>query len=189
MKITSAKFIKGATGTDAIFDDHRPMVALVGRSNAGKSSLINALVNRKDLARSSSRPGSTQEINVYLVNRDLYLLDLPGYGFVQKTKVGRERFQKIVEWYLFRSGYPQHKVVLLVDTNVGLTNDDFEMFRSLEVEGKDLIIVANKVDKVKPSELVQKLADIQNTVGGRAVIPFSSTKRIGVGELWDAIKP
>jgi GTP-binding protein len=122
---------------------------LVGRSNAGKSSLINALVNRKDLARSSSRPGSTQEINVYLVNRDLYLLDLPGYGFVQKTKVGRERFQKIVEWYLFRSGYPQHKVVLLVDTNVGLTNDDFEMFRSLEVEGKDLIIDEKQADTIR----------------------------------------
>lgn len=189
MKITSAKFIKGAVGTDAIFEDHRPMVALVGRSNAGKSSLINALVNRKDLAHSSSRPGSTQEINVYLVNRDIYLLDLPGYGFVQKAKVGRERFQKLVEWYLFRSEYAQHKVVLIVDTNVGLTNDDFEMFRSLEEDGKDLVIVANKVDKVKPSQLQQKLAEIQATVGGRTVIPFSSTKRIGIGELWDTIKP
>jgi GTP-binding protein len=86
MKITSAKFIKGIAGTDALLEDHRPMVALVGRSNAGKSSLVNALVNRKDLARSSSRPGSTQEINVYLVNRDIYLLDLPGYGFVQKNQ-------------------------------------------------------------------------------------------------------
>lgn len=187
MKITSAKFIKGVAGTDAILDDHRPMVALVGRSNAGKSSLVNALVSRKDLARSSSRPGSTQEINVYLVNRDIYLLDLPGYGFVQKTKIGRERFQKLVEWYLFRSPYVQKKVILIVDTNVGLTNDDFEMFRSLEESGKDLIIVANKIDKVKSSEYDQKIADIQATVGGRAVIPFSSTKRIGIGELWEAI--
>lgn len=187
MKITSAKFIKGVAGTDAILDDHRPMIALVGRSNAGKSSLVNSLVSRKDLARSSSKPGSTQEINVYLVNKSWYLLDLPGYGFVKAARAGRERFQKLVEWYLFRSEYVQKKVVLIVDANVGLTNDDFEMYRTLEETGKDIIIVANKVDKVKASEYAQKMADIQATVGGRGIIAFSATKRIGIGELWEAI--
>lgn len=187
MKITSAKFVKGIVGTDDILDRDNPQIAFVGRSNVGKSSTINALVNQKSLARVSKTPGSTQEINLYLLNNRIFLLDLPGYGFAKTVKAGRERFQKVIDWYLFKSEYEPKIVALIVDAEVGLTSLDQEMLMALEEAGKELLVIANKVDKIKPSQYQDKLQALQDMVGDHPIVPFSATKKIGIGELVEKI--
>lgn len=188
MVIKSAKFIKGIVGTDDILDDLYPQVAFIGRSNAGKSSLINILTNQKGLARTSSMPGRTQEINLFFINHNTYFLDLPGYGFAKVSKTDQEWLQKVIIWYLFRSEYKQKKIVLVLDANVGPTDKDLEMIQRLEEHDKDIIIVANKVDKIRKPDYAQRLKDVQDLVGRHhPIIPFSTKERIGVHELTKAI--
>ncbi|MEK7066054.1 MAG: ribosome biogenesis GTP-binding protein YihA/YsxC, partial [Patescibacteria group bacterium] len=137
MKIKSAKFIRGVTGTDEILEDGVPQVAFIGRSNVGKSSTINSLVGQKDLARTSSFPGRTQELNVFLITPEkgspFYLVDLPGYGFAKGAISKQEQILKLIRWYLTDSGIEQKKVVLIIDASVGATANDLEMFRILQV--------------------------------------------------------
>lgn len=111
MKITSAKFVKGTVWTDEIFEDGVPQVAFIGRSNVGKSSGINSLVNQPGLARTSSFPGRTQEINIFFINKSLYFIDLPGYGFSKGSREAQTKLLKLIFWYLFESGYAQKEVL------------------------------------------------------------------------------
>lgn len=137
MKITSAVFRRGIKGDNPILEDRVPQIAFIGRSNAGKSSLINSLTGVKNLAISSKTPGRTQEINVFLINNTHYFLDLPGYGYT-KTKVEIfEKLGKLIYWYLFNSGY-NPKVVLLIDAEIGPTESDLEMLHELEKAGRDI---------------------------------------------------
>lgn len=187
MKITSAKFIKGAMGSDDIFISPRPQIVFVGRSNVGKSSTINSLVGQKDLAKTSSFPGRTQQINIYLINNDFYLIDLPGYGFADVPLAVREQLAKMVNWYLFESGYRFQKVVVVIDSKIGPTPDDMNMVNALEGAGKDIVIVANKVDKLKKLELETQIQKIRNIFGFHPVVPYSAEKKIGIGELVEVI--
>lgn len=181
--ITSAKFVKGAIGTDDIFDDGIPQIAFIGRSNVGKSSVINSLTNKKNLARTSSFPGRTQEINLFLINKSFYLVDLPGYGFAKVPGPLWVKIQKMIHWYLFESAYEQKKVVLIIDAKIGLTADDIDMLRSLEQVRKHIVVVANKIDKIKKSAYMAQLQHIQEVVGKHTMIPYSAEKRLGVSEL------
>lgn len=183
MEIISAKFVKGIVGPDELLESDLPQVAFIGRSNAGKSSIINSLTKQKNLARTSAHPGRTQEINLFLINNSSYLLDLPGYGYAKTSKVAQGELKKIIQGYLFESPYIQKKVVLVVDAKTGLTKLDVEMTLLLEKNEKDFVVVANKVDKVKPSEYQKQLKNIQETVGPYTVIPYSAEKRIGIKEL------
>ncbi len=187
MKIISAKFIKGLVGPDEALGDGIPQIAFIGRSNVGKSSVINTLANKRDLARTSSMPGRTQEINLFLISASggntFYLVDLPGYGFAKASKASQEQIQKLIYWYFFESGSEQKKVVLIIDANIGATNSDMEMLYSLKDKQKNIIIVANKIDKIKKNLLARQLKDIQESVGNVKVIPYSAEKRIGVNEL------
>ncbi len=183
MNITSAQFIKGIIGTDDILDDGKAQVAFIGRSNVGKSSVINSLTNQKGLARTSSTPGRTQEINLFLINNSFYLLDLPGYGFTKVSRQLREKLEKLINWYLFNSSYTQKKVVLIIDAYIGLQDNDLDMLRSLEEHEKNIIVVANKVDRIKKSELQSQLQTIRDIVGSHPLIPYSAEKKIGAGEL------
>lgn len=187
MKITSATFMRGLSGTDDILEDGVPQVAFIGRSNVGKSSVINSLTGQEGLARTSSFPGRTQEINVFLINKSLYLLDLPGYGYAQASREGRERLQKLIYWYLFDSPYRQKKVVLIIDANVGPTKDDLAMLRGLIDHHKDIVIVANKVDKIKKSEYESKFQALRDAIGNHAIVPYSAKKEIGISDLADEI--
>ena len=187
MKIESAKFMKGVAGTDDILENAIPHVAFIGRSNVGKSSVINSLTNKKDLAKTSSFPGRTQEINVFLINDAVYLLDLPGYGFARASWETREQLYKLINWYLFRSNYAQKKVVFIVDANVGPTNSDFEILKVLEEYKKNIVIVANKVDKIKSSKYAAQFKKIQEQLGKHKIIPYSSVKKIGIKELTNEI--
>ena len=175
--------MRGITGTNDILDDGVPQVAIIGRSNVGKSSLINSLTGQEGMARTSTFPGYTQEINVYLINNSSYLLDLPGYGYAKASRELHEHLQKLIEWYLFRSGCKQRKVVLIIDAKVGPTSDDLGMFRRLEDEGKNIVIVANKIDKIKPVHRAERLQELQALMGGHPIIPYSSEDRIGISEL------
>ncbi|MFZ2038689.1 MAG: ribosome biogenesis GTP-binding protein YihA/YsxC [Minisyncoccia bacterium] len=182
MKITTATFMKGIIGDDAILADGKPQVAFIGRSNAGKSSLINSLTGIKDLARTSNTPGRTQELNVFLINKTKYFIDLPGYGF---AKTGGEIWQninKLVYWYLFESQY-NPLVVLIVDAEIGPTKDDLGMLKLLELRGKEIVIVLNKVDKIKNSHYQNQIKKLRDIFNGHKVIPFSSKSKVGTGEL------
>jgi len=187
MSISSAKFIKSVVGEDEILENGIPQVAFIGRSNVGKSSVINSLVGQKNLAKSSSYPGMTKLINVFLVSKSVYFIDLPGYGFAKVSIDLKQGFQQLTEWYLFETEYPQRKVVLIVDAKVGVMENDLEMFRKLVEHKKHVVIVANKVDKINKSELEAQLKKIHAAFGKRLVIPYSSTKRIGVGALANEI--
>ena len=187
MKITSTKFVKGVVEDDAILGDGKAQIAFIGRSNAGKSSVINSLTHKEGLARTSSFPGRTQEINLFLINESFYLVDLPGYGFARASGSGRERIRELIHSYLFNSHYEQKKVVLIVDANVGLTESDLGMLQALEEHHKDIVIVANKIDKIKKSEYGKKMKKMTDLTGSHVVVPYSSTKKLGIKELANAI--
>ncbi len=182
MKITSAVFMRGVKGNDEILEDGVPQVAFIGRSNAGKSSLLNSLTRKKDLARTSSTPGRTQEINVFLVNSTHYFLDLPGYGFTKTKGKTWEKLGKLIYWYLFNSDYNQ-RVVLLIDAEIGPTADDLQMLHELEATGKDIIVVLNKVDKIKKSHYGNQLKKLNAQFMGHKTFPYSSKTKVGIEEL------
>ncbi|MEI8337933.1 MAG: ribosome biogenesis GTP-binding protein YihA/YsxC [bacterium] len=186
MKINSAKFIRGVRGNDDILDDGMPQIAFIGRSNAGKSSLINSLTGVKDLARTSHVPGRTQELNFFLVNRTHYFVDLPGYGFAKTDKRNWQKINKLIYWYLFDSGHDQ-KVVLIIDAEIGPTAGDLLTLDFLEEGGKEIVIVANKVDKIKKSQYKIQLRKIADLMVGHKIIPYSSVTKIGIGELSDEL--
>ncbi len=188
MHIISAQFVKGVVGPDPILENGLPQVACIGRSNVGKSSVINALVNQKNLARTSSFPGRTQEINVFLINKSFYLVDLPGYGFAKVSKERRAEIEGLINWYFFDSTIEQKRVLLLIDAEIGLTGSDKEMLAGLEINNKKIVIVANKIDKIAVSKRKAQLEKIQAAVGEHKVVPFSAEKRIGINELMAAIK-
>lgn len=179
--------MRGAAGTDDLLDDGTPQVAFIGRSNVGKSTLINSLTGEKGLARTSDTPGLTQEINIYWINNKLYLLDLPGYGYAKAPKPVREKLQKLIYWYLFESPYQQKKVVLIMDANVGPSKDDLQMLQGLKEHHKNIVVIANKIDKIKKSEYDERLAELSAQVGDQKIIPYSSEKKIGIKELTDEI--
>jgi GTP-binding protein len=183
MNIKSADFVKAIVGEDEILEDGIPQIAFVGRSNVGKSSVINSLVNKRDLARSSAHAGKTKEINLFLINKSFYLVDLPGYGYAEASIESRENLRALIYWYLFYSTVNHKKIVLIIDAKVGPTKDDLEILRRLEDREKKIVVIANKIDKLNKSDLKKQLAIISQKVNGNKVIPYSAEKKIGIGEL------
>lgn len=186
MRITSAKFIKEVVDDDEILHNELPKVAFIGRSNVGKSSLINALTGTT-ISRTSPKPGSTQSINIFLINQKFYLVDLPGYGFAQGSARGRAKMGNLIASYLFDPKYVHEKVVLIIDANVGMTDKDLGMLEELQSHPKDFIVAASKIDKLRPAEYQRKINEIQKLVGDHAVFPFSSTERKGLEAIANAL--
>lgn len=183
MHITSATFVKGVTERDPIIADGLPHIAFIGRSNVGKSSVINSVTHSKDLAKTSSFPGRTQQLNFFLINKTAYIVDLPGYGYADVSESGRKRLQALIDWYLFGSDYTQEKIVFIIDAEVGFTETDLEMLHALEDHGKNFIIIANKIDKIKPSEYDKKIDIIKELAGTHRLIFYSARHGTGLGEL------
>lgn len=178
-KIDSAEFKKGLIGTDEILFDGVPQVAFVGRSNVGKSSLINSLVNRKDLVKVGKKPGKTTELNIFSINnRKAYFVDLPGYGYAEVDPKRKDKIEKLILWYLMYSEVRPHKVVLILDVKAGLTDFDQEMVRVLREQGHSYLIVANKVDKLNQKETVVCLRNIKEAAHEATVVAYSATNAI-----------
>jgi GTP-binding protein len=183
VNITSAIFVRSVVGADPLLDDGTPHVAFIGRSNVGKSSIINNLTHQKNLAHTSGVPGRTQQLNIFLINKSLYLIDLPGYGYAKASREAQQTLHVLINWYLLNSPYKQKLVVLIIDSNVGLTNKDLSMLNSLESQKKNVVIVANKFDNVKKSSAQHELQKIQKSVGNYKVIPYSTLQNIGSAAL------
>lgn len=174
-QVTSAEFLKGIVGTDVILADGVPEIAFVGRSNVGKSSLINSLVNRKDLVKVGKKPGKTTEINFFSINRKkCYFVDLPGYGYAEASPKQKESIEKLILWYLMYSDAELFKVVLILDVKAGLTAFDEEMIRVLREKGHPYIIIANKVDKLNQKELSAQVREIKKRAHEATVVPYSA---------------
>jgi GTP-binding protein len=186
MKIKSAIFMRGLKGSDEILEDGLPQAAFMGRSNVGKSSLLNSLTGVKNLARVSNTPGRTQELNVFKINNSHYFVDLPGYGFAETDLKNWQKLNKLIYWYIFNSTH-NPIIVLIIDAEIGPTKDDLRVLKNLEDRGKEIIIVANKVDKIKKSQYHNQIKKIGEQIIGHKIIPYSSEAKIGMGELSDAI--
>lgn len=165
-----------------------PEVAFAGRSNVGKSSLINALLHRRKFARVSNTPGRTREINFFEVNRQFVLADLPGYGYARISKEKRAAWRPLIEGYL-KGSNALRGVVQLLDSRHTPTEDDLQMLEFLAHRGTPTLVVATKVDKLRKSERDQRLADLAREAGvdPSQVIPFSAETREGRDELAAAI--
>ena len=165
-------------------------VAFAGKSNVGKSSLINGLVNRKSLARTSSQPGKTQTINFYNVNKEVYLVDLTGYGYAKVSAEAKQQWGKLIERYLH--GSKQLKAVfLLVDIRHDPGANDKMMYDWICHNGFDPIIIATKLDKIKRSQLQKQIKAIKqglNVKPGTVVIPFSAETKQGREEIWALVE-
>ncbi len=184
MTIKTIEFVTGVSLGDDIPQDLFNHIVFIGRSNVGKSSLINLVANKKELARSSSTAGHTKQVNFYLANKSFYLVDLPGYGYAQGSFDARDSIQQLIEWYLtYFELDPRQKIVLIVDAKVGLTDLDRQMVLRLEDLEKDFVVVANKIDKLKKNEQKKNIEAIEVAVHPHAVIPFSVTEKIGLQVL------
>lgn len=172
--------------TSTIPDNLLPEVAFAGKSNVGKSSLINALMNRKALARTSSQPGKTQTINFYNINDLMYLVDLPGYGYAKVSESEKKKWGKMVENYLHVS--KQLKAVfLLIDIRHDPSANDKIMYDWIVYQGFDPIIIATKLDKIKRSQIDKCVKAVKvglNVKPGTKIIPFSSETKQGRDEIW-----
>ena len=165
-------------------------IAFAGKSNVGKSSLINALVNRKALARTSATPGKTQTINFYNINEEMYLVDLPGYGYAKVSEQEKEKWGKLIERYLHTS--KQLKAVfLLIDIRHDPSANDRMMYEWIVEMGYKPIIIATKLDKLKRSQVQKNVKAIKEGLGvlpGTTIIPFSSETKQGRDEIWELVE-
>jgi len=187
MNITSAKFIKTAVGDDAVFLDNTPQIAFIGRSNVGKSSTINALTKQKGLAIVSASPGRTQGLNVFLINEKFYLVDLPGYGFAKLSKTDRDWLHELINWYLFNPKFQQKTIVQIIDAHVGPTKDDMELLQTMEQHNKNILVIANKIDKIKKSQYANQCQKIKDLIGYHEIIFYSSKTGVGISEIVNKI--
>jgi GTP-binding protein len=177
-KIDSASYIKSINGTDDILYDGKPQVAFIGRSNVGKSSLINSLIG-KPLAKSSTQPGKTVKINFFLIKSNMYFVDLPGYGYAHTSQEMREHFRKLIFWYLTQADVKHKLVVLIIDAKVGITVFDRETIEIFNENKTNFVIIANKIDKLKMSEKYKNLKQIEIDSGTAKVIPYSTVTSVG----------
>ncbi len=175
--------------TSKLPDNIHPEVAFAGKSNVGKSSLINALMNRKSLARTSAQPGKTQTINYYNVNDAIYFVDLPGYGYAKASENVKAQWGKMIEDYLHKS--KQLKVVfLLIDIRHAPSDNDCIMYDWICRNGYHPIIIATKLDKIKRSQIQKQLKLIRTTLNAEKetiLIPFSAETKQGREEIYDII--
>lgn len=188
MKIKQSEFIISAAGRNQYPKEGISEIAFVGRSNVGKSSIINALTNRKSLAKVGNTPGKTRLINFFLINNSFYLVDLPGYGYAKVSKVERQRWGMLMEDYLTGRASLK-KVVLLVDSRHKPTEDDVLMLNWIKHHGYKTVIVATKSDKLTKNELRKSQQIIRDTLGiaESELFFFSSTAKVGKDELVDSL--
>lgn len=190
MKVISSDIVISAVKPDQYPDVDLPEFALAGRSNVGKSSFINKMLNRRGLARISSKPGKTQTLNFYLINEVLHFVDVPGYGYAKVSKTEREAWGKMIETYL-TSREQLKAVILIVDLRHPPTRDDVMMYQFLKHYGIPCIIIATKADKVPKSKWQKHFKVTKETLdldANDTIIMFSSETGLGKDQAWTVIE-
>ena len=187
MKIISAKFVKGITGTADILYDGKFQVAFIGRSNVGKSTLINSLVNKKHLARTSSHPGQTIRMDFFLINDKFYFVDFPGYGYAKLSGDKREKLRKMILWYLLYSEVKNRLVILILDAKVGITDFDRDTLDTFAEHKIKHLIIANKIDNLKINIREKQLETIKSQCPASLLIAYSAKLRTGRPELLESL--
>lgn len=183
MKISSTRFVQGVVGDDPILYDGLPQVAFVGRSNTGKSTTINALLGKGELARTGKKQGKTTEINFFLVNESLYFVDLPGYGYAQGSHTVRDGIREMIVSYLANPAIQPHAVVVILDAKVGLTDFDRDVLDIIRKEGKRPIIILNKIDKLNQREAVAVRRAVEVEFTDVSVYAYSALEKKGTAQL------
>ncbi len=190
MKITKAEFLKSGTNKSHMLDGNKPEFLFCGRSNVGKSSFINGLCNRKNLARTSSKPGKTITLNMFEINEKLIFVDVPGYGYAIRSKAQIEQFGRMIEEYI-KTRQELKLAFLLVDIRHAPTDDDKTMFEFLKYYGIKTVIIATKYDKITRNQLPKQIKLIKETLEltDEILIPVSSETRFNldkVEEIFDS---
>ena len=189
MNLHNAQFVRSVTSVADCPHDGIPQIVFAGKSNVGKSSLINALMNRKALARTSAQPGKTQTINFYNINDAMYLVDLPGYGYAKASEEVKAKWGKMIENYLHTSKRLK-AVFLLIDIRHDPSANDRMMYEWMVYQGFAPIIIATKLDKIKRSQIQKNVKAIREGLGvqpGTTIIPFSAETKQGREEIWELI--
>jgi GTP-binding protein len=190
MKVTKAEIVISAVKPAQYPEGILPEIGLAGRSNVGKSSLINKLINRKNLARTSQKPGKTQTLNFYLINDRMHFVDVPGYGFAKVSKKEREAWGRMIETYI-REREQLKGVILIIDVRHSPTKDDVLMYDWLKHYGIKVIVVATKADKIPKGKWEKHLKVIQDTLNKEPEDPlllFSSETGYGKETVWKTIE-
>lgn len=184
LNFNNVQFVRSAARTDQFIQNSLPKIVFAGKSNVGKSSVINRILNRRNFARVGSEPGKTIHINYFLIDERAYFIDLPGYGFAKVSAAEKERWARLMEDF-FRQGHADTGI-LIVDSRHTPTGDDLTMYRYLKDSGCDFAVVANKLDKLKKSEIEGNLENIRRVFAmeeNDVIIPFSAEKGTGRNEL------
>ena len=189
VNLQKAEFVRSAAKAGDFPRDGLPQVAFAGRSNVGKSSVINRLLNRKNFARVGAAPGKTTHINYFLIDGKFYLVDLPGYGYAKVSKAEKERWGRLMEEWFADNGL-MTLGIMIVDARHKPTADDCTMAQWFKASGRPFAVAANKLDKIRKSDIVPNLARIRETLEldeSVTVVPFSAEKGDGKQELLDLI--
>ena len=190
MIVNNPKFEVSAVKPAQYPKNNLPEIVLVGKSNVGKSSIINTMINRKKLARTSSEPGKTRQINFYNIDEKFYFVDLPGYGYSKMSKKEQEQVGKFIEQYLFNREQIS-LIIFLVDIRHSPTENDKLMYDYVIRSGLPFMILANKADKIaisKVQDVASKLQKTLNPIGDIPTFPFSSERRIYMDDVWNEIE-
>ena len=189
MKIRSSEIVVSAIRKEQYPAEGLPEIALVGRSNVGKSSATNALLNRRNFARTSQTPGKTRTINFYKINNEFYFVDLPGYGYAKVSKSEKDKWGVIMERYL-QDRQELCAIFLLVDIRHEPTNDDVMMYEWIKHFGYNCVVIATKADKISRGQYQKHISIIRKKLHlekDEKVIPLSSSKKTGVEDVWNEI--
>ena len=189
MKIRSSEIVVSAIRKEQYPAEGLPEIALVGRSNVGKSSATNALLNRRNFARTSQTPGKTRTINFYKINNEFYFVDLPGYGYAKVSKSEKDKWGVIMERYL-QDRQELCAIFLLVDIRHEPTNDDVMMYEWIKHFGYNCVVIATKADKISRGQYQKHISIIRKKLQlekDEKVIPLSSSKKTGVEDVWNEI--
>ncbi|MBU5439982.1 ribosome biogenesis GTP-binding protein YihA/YsxC [Tissierella sp. MSJ-40] len=187
MKIIKSDLHAIAVGPKQYPQDELPEIAFAGRSNVGKSSFINSMLNRVNLARTSGKPGKTRTINFYIINDEFRFVDLPGYGYAQVSKTEKEKWGHIIEEYL-KNRKNLKEIALIVDIRHEPTSQDVMMYNWIKSFGYSGIVIATKADKISKGQWQKNIKQIRNKLGvesSNLILPYSSEKKINVEKTWE----
>ena len=190
MIVKNPKFEISAVGPKQYPSGNLPEIVLAGNSNVGKSSFINTMINRKSLARTSSEPGKTRQINFYNIDSKFYFVDLPGFGYSKMSHTEQEKVGKFIEEYLFNRKNITC-IVLLIDIRHKPSENDIMMFNYIRSIGAPHIVIANKADKIAPTKVYSYVEDLRNHLQANSddiILPFSSEKKIYTDTVWNELE-